>query len=410
MSKFNLPGLNQKVGFDLLNESSKSAGAAFRIVNIPLSDLVIHPLNDEIYPPEDISTLKDMVQNQGLDQNLLVAPMPIAREDAKLLEDTTSTVKAMYPEASEEEFSSLLSEELKRARTLNRCYENNPGKYLVISGNRRCFAYRKLHEEFPDIPIYESVPCKIIDDPEEAEGGYLSRLVTSNSSGRETTDYILLQQYQVLEREFRRQKALGKKLGVKRKYIASALKLSETQVQRLRAINDHLDPQLLQHINTGGLSIAKAAELATLPHNEQISFLETNLEEMIKVSGHLDPQLLQHINTGGLSIAKAAELATLPHNEQISFLETNLEEMIKVSGLDPVPPPDEPAEDPADLSQEDLETLLAYIDNLKDLLANPIAVSATERKKSEKTIKQIESLTRRLYTQIEKYAHNKERL
>jgi len=363
LSKFNLPGLNQKVGFDLLNESSKSAGAAFRIVNIPLSDLVIHPLNDEIYPPEDISTLKDMVQNQGLDQNLLVAPMPIAREDAKLLEDTTSTVKVMYPEASEEEFSSLLSEELKRARTLNRCYENNPGKYLVISGNRRCFAYRKLHEEFPDIPIYESVPCKIIDDPEEAEGGYLSRLVTSNSSGRETTDYILLQQYQVLEREFRRQKALGKKLGVKRKYIASALKLSETQVQRLRAINDHLDPQLLQHINTGGLSIAKAAELATLPHNEQISFLETNLEEMIKVSG-----------------------------------------------LDPVPPPDEPAEDPADLSQEDLETLLAYIDNLKDLLANPIAVSATERKKSEKTIKQIESLTRRLYTQIEKYAHNKERL
>ena len=362
MSKFNLPGLNQKVGFDLLNESSKSAGAAFRIVNIPLSDLVIHPLNDEIYPPEDISTLKDMVQNQGLDQNLLVAPMPIAKEDTKLVEDTTNTVKAMYPEASAEEISSLLSEEVQRARTLNRCYENNPGKYLVISGNRRCFAYRKLHEEFPDIPIYESVPCKIIDDPEEAEGGYLSRLVTSNSTGRQTTDYILLQQYQVLEREFRRQKALGKKLGIKRQYIASALKLSETQVQRLRTINDHLDPQLIQHINTGGLSIAKAAELATLPQEEQIAFLETNLDEMIKVSGS-----------------------------------------------DPVPPPTEPAEEPADLSQGDLKTLLAYMDNLKDLLANPVSVSSAERKRSEKTIKQIESLTRRLYTQIEKYTHNKER-
>ena len=361
MSKFNLPGLQRKIGYDLLNETSKSTGSAFRIVNIPLSDLVIHPLNDEVYPPEDISTLKDMVQSQGLDQNLLVAPMPAARDDAELVEVTTSTVRAMYPEASEEEFSSLLSDELQRARTLNRCYENNPGKYLVISGNRRCYAYQKLHEEFPDIPIYESVPCKVIDDPEEAESGYLSRLVTSNSSGRQTTDYILLQQYQVLEREFRRQKALGKKMGVKRQYIASALKLSETQVQRLRTINDHLDPQLIQHINTGGLSIAKAAELAALPQEEQIAFLETNLDEMIKVSGS-----------------------------------------------DPVPPPAEPAE--ADLNQGDLKTLLAYMDNLKELLANPVSVSSAERKRSEKTIKQIESLTRRLYTQIEKYTHSKERL
>mgnify|MGYP000037425695 FL=1 len=363
MSKFNLPGLQRKIGYDLLNETSKSTGSAFRIVNIPLSDLVIHPLNDEVYPPEDISTLKDMVQSQGLDQNLLVAPMPAARDDAELVEVTTSTVRAMYPEASEEEFSSLLSDELQRARTLNRCYENNPGKYLVISGNRRCYAYQKLHEEFPDIPIYESVPCKVIDDPEEAESGYLSRLVTSNSSGRQTTDYILLQQYQVLEREFRRQKALGKKMGVKRQYIASALKLSETQVQRLRTINDHLDPQLIQHINTGGLSIAKAAELAALPQEEQIAFLETNLDEMIKVSGS-----------------------------------------------DPVPPPAEPAEEPADLNQGDLKTLLAYMDNLKELLANPVSVSSAERKRSEKTIKQIESLTRRLYTQIEKYTHSKERL
>ncbi len=363
MSKFNLPGLQRKIGYDLLNDTSKSTGSAFRIVNIPLSDLVIHPLNDEIYPPEDISTLKDMVQSQGLDQNLLVAPMPAARDDAELVEVTTNTVRAMYPEVPEEEFASLLSDELQRARTLNRCYENNPGKYLVISGNRRCYAYQKLHDEFPDIPIYESVPCKVIDDPEEAEGGYLSRLVTSNSSGRQTTDYILLQQYQVLEREFRRQKALGKKLGIKRQYIASALKLSETQVQRLRTINDHLDPQLIQHINTGGLSIAKAAELAALPQEEQIAFLETNLDEMIKVSGS-----------------------------------------------DPVPPPAEPAEEPADLNQGDLKTLLAYMDNLKELLANPVSVSSAERKRSEKTIKQIESLTRRLYTQIEKYTHSKERL
>ena len=363
MSKFNLPGLQRKIGYDLLNDTSKSTGSAFRIVNIPLSDLVIHPLNDEIYPPEDISTLKDMVQSQGLDQNLLVAPMPAARDDAELVEVTTNTVRAMYPEVPEEEFASLLSDELQRARTLNRCYENNPGKYLVISGNRRCYAYQKLHDEFPDIPIYESVPCKVIDDPEEAESGYISRLVTSNSSGRQTTDYILLQQYQVLEREFRRQKALGKKMGVKRQYIASALKLSETQVQRLRTINDHLDPQLIQHINTGGLSIAKAAELAALPQEEQIAFLETNLDEMIKVSGS-----------------------------------------------DPVPPPAEPAEEPADLNQGDLKTLLAYMDNLKELLADPVSVSSAERKRSEKTIKQIESLTRRLYTQIEKYTHSKERL
>lgn len=362
MSKFNLRGLNQKVGNDLLNDSSRSAGSAFRIVNIPLANLVIHPLNDEIYPPEDISTLKDLVQSQGLDQNLLVAPMPAARDDAELVEVTTSTVRAMYPEASEEEFSSLLSDELQRARMLNRCYQTNPGKYLVISGNRRCYAYQLLHKEFPDIPIYESVPCKVIDDPEEAEGGYLSRLVTSNASGRETTDYILLQQYQVLEREFRRQKALGKKMGVKRQYIASALKLSETQVQRLRTINDHLDPQLIQHINTGGLSIAKAAELAVLPQEEQIEFWETNLNEMIKVSG-----------------------------------------------ADPVLPSTEKDEEPADLNQEDLKTLLSYMDSLKALLANPISVSSAEKKKSEKTIKQLESLSRRLYTQIEKYTHSKER-
>ena len=302
------------------------------------------------------------MQSQGLDQNLLVAPMPAARDDAELVEVTTSTVRAMYPEASEEEFSSLLSDELQRARTLNRCYQTNPGKYLVISGNRRCYAYQLLHKEFPDIPIYESVPCKVIDDPEEAEGGYLSRLVTSNASGRETTDYILLQQYQVLEREFRRQKALGKKMGVKRQYIASALKLSETQVQRLRTINDHLDPQLIQHINTGGLSIAKAAELAVLPQEEQIEFWETNLNEMIKVSG-----------------------------------------------ADPVLPSTEKEEEPADLNQEDLKTLLSYMDSLKALLANPISVSSAEKKKSEKTIKQLESLSRRLYTQIEKYTHSKER-
>ena len=63
--------------------------------------------------------------------------------------------------------------------------------------------------------------------------------------------------------------------------------------------------------------------------------------------------------------------------------------MIKVSGADPVLPSTEKEEEPADLNQEDLKTLLSYMDSLKALLANPISVSSAEKKKSEKTIKQL---------------------
>lgn len=271
MSKFSIAGASKGIGAGLLNQASQAAGGnAFRVVNLPLSSLVLHPLNDEIYPPQDITALKEMVQEQGLDQNLLVAPMPSPRTDREVEEQTQSQVRAMYPNADPHTLSQVLLEEQARAKKLNRCYQENPGKYLVISGNRRCYAYQLLHQEFPEIPAYESVPCKIIDNPDEAENGYVIRLITSNSSGREFSDYILLRQYEVLEREFLRQKAAGQKPGVKRKYLAAALKLSETQVQRLRTVHESLDPQLQMKIQTGELSIGRAAQLASLPQSEQL--------------------------------------------------------------------------------------------------------------------------------------------
>ena len=348
-SKFNL----SKIGTGLMNDSSKAVGSSFRIVNLSLDDLVSHPLNDDIYPFEDISTLKLLIENEGIDQNLLVAPMPAPADPEELEERARKDVLSMYPEASKEELEQYLRIELRDAQILNKCYMDNPGKYLILSGNRRYQSYLELRDENPGIATYEFVPCKIIDDPEQAKTGYVSRLISSNSSGRQMSDYILLQQYEYLDRLTRKMKASGQRLGTsKRAYIAKVLQLSETQVQRIRSVSENLLPELKEKGGTAGLSISKAADIASRPIEEQEKIL--------------------------------AEIICPP----------------KVS---PASPLVEPApEQAAELVTEDLMPVFSSIDNIKSLLSSPVSVSATTKQDMAATIKKIEKLTKKLYQQIEK--------
>lgn len=124
--------------------------------------------------------------------------------------------------------------------------------FLVIADTN---LISNCRDENPGIATYEFVPCKIIDDPEQAKTGYVSRLISSNSSGRQMSDYILLQQYEYLDRLTRKMKASGQRLGTsKRAYIAKVLQLSETQVQRIRSVSENLLPELKEKVGTAGLS------------------------------------------------------------------------------------------------------------------------------------------------------------
>ena len=158
-----------------------------------------------------------------------------------------------------------------------------PGHYEIIAGHRRWTATKYLVEQ--GRTQYAVLPCHVQDGDELVAK---INLIVTNSQ-REKTPYVKMQEITELEQLLQElasgseeEKAkfariTGVKLGagetvtarVLRKLVAKKAGLSETNVARLKHINQHLEPELKEAMEAGKIGISVANELAGMKPEEQ---------------------------------------------------------------------------------------------------------------------------------------------
>lgn len=158
-----------------------------------------------------------------------------------------------------------------------------PGHYEIIAGHRRWTATKYLVEQ--GRTQYAMLPCHVQDGDELVAR---INLIVTNSQ-REKTPYIKMQEITELEQLLQElasgseeEKAkftriTGVKLGagetvtarVLRKLVAKKAGLSETNVARLKHINQNLEPELKEAMESGKIGISVADELARMKPEEQ---------------------------------------------------------------------------------------------------------------------------------------------
>ena len=158
-----------------------------------------------------------------------------------------------------------------------------PGRYEIIAGHRRWTAAKKLVEQ--GRTQYAMIPCHVQDGDE-----MIARinLIVTNSQ-REKTAFVKMKEVVELEQllqelangsEDERKKfsrITGLKLDngetvtarVLRKLVAKKAGLSETNVARLKHIDQNLEPELKEALEEGKIGISVADELARLKPEDQ---------------------------------------------------------------------------------------------------------------------------------------------
>ena len=171
-----------------------------------------------------------------------------------------------------------------------------PGHYEIIAGHRRWTAAKHLVEQ--GRTQYAMLPCHVQDGNELVAR---INLIVTNSQ-REKTPYIKMQEITELEQLLQElasgseeEKAkftriTGVKLGagetvtarVLRKLVAKKAGLSETNVARLKHINQNLEPALKEAMEAGKIGISVANELASMkPEEQQMVAKQINAGEKI---------------------------------------------------------------------------------------------------------------------------------
>lgn len=129
---------------------------------------------------------------------------------------------------------------------------NNKGRYTVISGEKRVKAFKLLLKDTKDSK-WKHIPCKIRDDIKSAADEELA-LIRANRDVRERNDLIKAREVERLDVRYAEKKAAGEKVGIIRKRIAEEMNISETQVQRLRTVNE-LIPEFKKMLETGDIPL-----------------------------------------------------------------------------------------------------------------------------------------------------------
>lgn len=214
MSKFNM--------FDLLSNNSREVISSnekedkFKTVQINIKDLVASPNNFYSVDEERLSDLKDSIELLGLQQNLVV----------------------------------------KKIKDKN--------KYEIIAGHRRYLALKALYEEGKG--KFEYVPCKI------EEEDYIKnelRLLMTNSTARELTDWEKVNQAKVLKELLTEYKKREKLPGRIREIVADILNTSQTQIARMESISNNLIDEFKEELKEENVKISAAYELSKLPEEKQ---------------------------------------------------------------------------------------------------------------------------------------------
>ena len=204
---------------DLLNNNSKptqdkeESKARFKLTQININKLV--PSENNFYSIDKIEELKNTIELLGLQQNLVV----------KKIED---------------------------------------GMYKIISGHRRYYSMLRLYQE--GNKNFEYVPCKV---EEEDKLKNELRLIITNSTARELTDWEKIHQAKRLKELLTEYKEREKIPGRVRNIVADILNVSATQVARMESVSNNLIDDFKEEMKEDNVKISVAYELSKLPEEKQ---------------------------------------------------------------------------------------------------------------------------------------------
>lgn len=216
MAKFNMSQILNKAS---LADNEKIKNEPYKVVSLSVFDL--QPSENNFYSVEDIAELKSSIEMFGVKQNLTVR-------------------------------------------------ETEPGKYRIIAGHRRHKACRELVAEGKK--QFEYVPCAIEAEPDGVTEQLL--LIMTNSTTRQLTDWEKIQQVDEIKRLLTEYRSKNPIEGRTREIIADILDTSTTQIARMEAIANNLEPKLKEHLKENNINISKAYEAAGLPKEKQKEVIE----------------------------------------------------------------------------------------------------------------------------------------
>ena len=194
------------------------------IKQIPVKSLIENP--DNFYSVGDVEELKNsIIAAGGVRQNLIVEPM-------------------------------------------------DDGKYMIISGHRRCKAVRELLQA-NTIGIADTLPCEVSTD----HYGNQMLLIATNSTARDLTAWERVEQYKQLNSLFKYGITTNKINGRKREAIAKTLHESNTNIARYSAILNNLQKYYEEWMKSGKLGISATYELSKLTPEQQQEFYEQHSDD-----------------------------------------------------------------------------------------------------------------------------------
>lgn len=290
MSKFNM--------FDLLSNNSREVVSSnekedkFKTVQINIKDLIASPNNFYSVDEERLNDLKDSIELLGLQQNLVV----------------------------------------KKIRDKN--------KYEIISGHRRYLALKALYEEGKE--KFEYVPCKI------EEEDYIKnelRLLMTNSTARELTDWEKVNQAKMLKELLTEYKKREKLPGRIREIVADILNTSQTQIARMERISNNLIEEFKEELKEENVKISAAYELSKLPEEKQktifnefeekkdiaIKDIKEKTEEIEVLDGQITGEEALNIDKEDFMVKEDKEIV-LEDEESIYIVDNSTGEVIEEIG------------------------------------------------------------------------------
>lgn len=194
----------------LMNAQSQTAtpaGQQMQVVMIPSRNIIPNPENFEIYTLGDMENLRDDIRQNGLRQPLEVIPV-----------------------------------------------ENDPNRYMLISGHRRWAACGILSA--CGDTRFDSLPCLI----RESRGKVDDRiaLITANATARDLTDGERLAQYEALKDALTKKKAAGQLEGKVRDEVCRILGLSTGAAARLNVIASCENELIKERLKAGEIGLMEA--------------------------------------------------------------------------------------------------------------------------------------------------------
>lgn len=143
------------------------------------------------------------------------------------------------------------------------------GRYMIVSGHRRCKAVKELLKE-QTVGIPDTVPCEISTD----HYGNQLLLIDTNSTSRDLTAWERVEQYKQLNSLFKYGVMTNQISGRKRDAIAKTLHESTTNIARYSAISNNLRKYYADWMKSGKLGISAAYELSKLTPDQEAAVQE----------------------------------------------------------------------------------------------------------------------------------------